>query len=219
MQYVRSFLKVTSVALAALLITGCASGPTIRSDYDRSANFASYRTFGFPKQTERASTEKRTSSLLSPKLPRIHVHVGSAERYTAITSVNSSPIESEVIVISWWEERRIGQHSSVKSDGLDERRAAGSCPDPRSVERHNAVDLAFTVHLGEGRREMSAKAETGYVDGLVAEQPGALQILVVLLKSCKLGECETGARHLGARCSVPGPVAVLVSVSELCGAN
>ncbi len=51
MQYVRSFLKVTSVALAALLITGCASGPTIRSDYDRSANFASYRTFGFPKQT------------------------------------------------------------------------------------------------------------------------------------------------------------------------
>lgn len=32
---------------AALVFTGCASGPDLRSDYDRSADFASYRTFGF----------------------------------------------------------------------------------------------------------------------------------------------------------------------------
>jgi hypothetical protein len=52
MQYFKSFIKVTSVALLAAAIVGCAaSKPTIRSDYDRSANFGSYRTFGFPKQT------------------------------------------------------------------------------------------------------------------------------------------------------------------------
>ena len=51
MQYVRSFIEVTRVALVAIVSVGCASGPTIRSDFDRSTNFAAYRTFGFPAQT------------------------------------------------------------------------------------------------------------------------------------------------------------------------
>jgi hypothetical protein len=33
--------------LAALMLAACSSGPDIRADYDRSANFASYRTYGF----------------------------------------------------------------------------------------------------------------------------------------------------------------------------
>jgi hypothetical protein len=37
-------------------VAGCASGPTITADYDRSANFASYRSFGFysPLGTDRS---------------------------------------------------------------------------------------------------------------------------------------------------------------------
>src|SRR5690606_2207832 len=39
--------------MATLLIAGCAttSGPKTRIDYDRSADFSVYRTYGFPKET------------------------------------------------------------------------------------------------------------------------------------------------------------------------
>jgi hypothetical protein len=42
-------LKKHSFALLALaaLLAACASGPDLRSDYDRSADFGQYRTFGF----------------------------------------------------------------------------------------------------------------------------------------------------------------------------
>lgn len=42
-------LTKKSLALLALavLFTGCASGPELRADYDRSADFAQYRTYGF----------------------------------------------------------------------------------------------------------------------------------------------------------------------------
>jgi hypothetical protein len=42
-------LKKHSFALLALatLLAACASGPDLRSDYDRTADFAQYRTFGF----------------------------------------------------------------------------------------------------------------------------------------------------------------------------
>lgn len=38
------------------IMAGCASGPTVHSDYDRQADFASYRTFGFmnPLGTDKA---------------------------------------------------------------------------------------------------------------------------------------------------------------------
>jgi hypothetical protein len=46
------------LAAAALMLVGCAttSGPDVTVDYDRSANLASYRTYGFPEQvgTDRA---------------------------------------------------------------------------------------------------------------------------------------------------------------------
>lgn len=51
--------KACPLAAAILVFTvvaGCASGPTIRSDYDRSADFSSYETFGFASElgTDRA---------------------------------------------------------------------------------------------------------------------------------------------------------------------
>lgn len=54
MNRIRTILAVSGV-LAAIL-AGCASGPSIRSDYDRSADFASYRTYGFASElgTDRA---------------------------------------------------------------------------------------------------------------------------------------------------------------------
>lgn len=46
------------IAIIALLVlaSGCASGPSIRTDYDRAADFSVYRTFGFadPLGTDRA---------------------------------------------------------------------------------------------------------------------------------------------------------------------
>ncbi|MCD0504003.1 DUF4136 domain-containing protein [Bordetella petrii] len=53
------------LALASLL-SACASGPTVRSDYDHAADFARYRTFGFmsPLGTDKAGY----SSLLTERL-------------------------------------------------------------------------------------------------------------------------------------------------------
>ncbi len=45
---------------AAALLAGCASQPKVLSDYDKSADFASYRTFGFVTQVGADSTEFRS---------------------------------------------------------------------------------------------------------------------------------------------------------------
>jgi hypothetical protein len=39
-----------TLAVAAFALAGCASGPDIRADYDRSADFGKYRTYGFVAQ-------------------------------------------------------------------------------------------------------------------------------------------------------------------------
>ena len=36
-----------TLAIAAVVLAGCASGPDIRADYDKAADFGKYRTFGF----------------------------------------------------------------------------------------------------------------------------------------------------------------------------
>jgi len=56
---------VPALAIAGLL-SACASGPTIRSDYDHSADFAQYRSFGFmsPLGTDKAGY----STLLTERL-------------------------------------------------------------------------------------------------------------------------------------------------------
>lgn len=40
-------LSIAAVALAALILTGCATGPKVRSDSAANVNFSAYRTFGF----------------------------------------------------------------------------------------------------------------------------------------------------------------------------
>jgi hypothetical protein len=56
-------LPISSLAVgfaAAALLAGCASQPKVLSDYDKSADFASYRTFGFVTQVGADSTEFRS---------------------------------------------------------------------------------------------------------------------------------------------------------------
>jgi hypothetical protein len=42
---------IAALAVAALGLGGCASGPEVRGDYDKSADFGKYRTYGFVAQT------------------------------------------------------------------------------------------------------------------------------------------------------------------------
>ncbi|MGB5104650.1 MAG: DUF4136 domain-containing protein [Steroidobacteraceae bacterium] len=44
------FLAGAGLAIAALLLAGCASGPEIRADYDKAADFGKYRSYGFVAQ-------------------------------------------------------------------------------------------------------------------------------------------------------------------------
>jgi hypothetical protein len=46
-QSMMNTLKMLAVPVAALLAAGCASGPDLRSDYDRSADFGEYETYNF----------------------------------------------------------------------------------------------------------------------------------------------------------------------------
>jgi hypothetical protein len=42
--------RLAAAALAAIMLFGCASGPDIRADYDKAADFGKYRTYGFVAQ-------------------------------------------------------------------------------------------------------------------------------------------------------------------------
>jgi hypothetical protein len=54
-----------TVALAALAIIGCTSGPDIRADYDRAADFGKYRSYGFVAQ---AGTDEGDFKSLSTQM-------------------------------------------------------------------------------------------------------------------------------------------------------
>ncbi|MCW8926102.1 MAG: DUF4136 domain-containing protein [Xanthomonadales bacterium] len=41
------FSKITMMLISVMLITSCASGPTIQSDYDHSVDFSKYKTYGY----------------------------------------------------------------------------------------------------------------------------------------------------------------------------
>jgi len=47
-------------AVAAIAIAGCASGPDIRADYDKAADFGKYRTYGFVTQAGTDSGDFRS---------------------------------------------------------------------------------------------------------------------------------------------------------------
>jgi hypothetical protein len=48
--FTHSSRTVAMLAVAAAALAGCASGPDVRADYDKSADFGKYRTFGFVAQ-------------------------------------------------------------------------------------------------------------------------------------------------------------------------
>ncbi len=56
MMAIQNRLFAVVALLGSMLLVGCASGPSVRSDYDRSATFSSYETFGFASElgTDRA---------------------------------------------------------------------------------------------------------------------------------------------------------------------
>jgi hypothetical protein len=47
MKYLNNRLSIINIAVFALLLSACSSGPDIRSDYDRAADFSGYRTYNF----------------------------------------------------------------------------------------------------------------------------------------------------------------------------
>ena len=54
------FRSLAVGVVAAALLAGCASQPKVLSDYDKSADFGKYRTFGFVSQVGADSTEFRS---------------------------------------------------------------------------------------------------------------------------------------------------------------
>ena len=56
---------VAALLVVGMLSAGCASGPNVRADYDRAADFAKYRTFGFVSQ---AGTDSEFKSLATQML-------------------------------------------------------------------------------------------------------------------------------------------------------
>jgi hypothetical protein len=57
-------LRLIAVAAAALLAAGCASGPDVRGDFDPSADFGRFRTFGFVEQAGTDTTDARSLTTL-----------------------------------------------------------------------------------------------------------------------------------------------------------
>jgi hypothetical protein len=50
------------VAVGAIALTGCESGPEIRTDYDQAADFGKYRSYGFVAQAGTGSNDFRSLS-------------------------------------------------------------------------------------------------------------------------------------------------------------
>jgi len=76
--------------LSLLVVAGCASGPTIRSNVDASVDFTSFRTFGFiePLATDRAGYQ----SLVSQQL------VASADRELVARGLQRTDTNPDLLV-------------------------------------------------------------------------------------------------------------------------
>ncbi len=53
-------MKAAVVGLAALWLAGCETGPDIRADYDKAADFGKYRTYNFVAATGTGSTDAKS---------------------------------------------------------------------------------------------------------------------------------------------------------------
>jgi len=68
----RSPARAAGTVLAVLAMAGCATGPEIRTDYNRSVDFSQYRTFGFVPRpgTDRQGYESLTTQYLKAAAQR-----------------------------------------------------------------------------------------------------------------------------------------------------
>ena len=62
-------LRFCSALVLCLVLAACASGPQIRTDFDPSANFASYRTYAFAQPL--ATTQAGYTTLLTERLKNV----------------------------------------------------------------------------------------------------------------------------------------------------
>lgn len=69
-----------SVCAAAVLLAACASGPDVRVDYDKSADFGEYTTYGFVTQPDTDTGDTR--SLVTRSLQRAVANEMEARGYT-----------------------------------------------------------------------------------------------------------------------------------------
>lgn len=62
----RAGTRLATIGLATLVLAGCASGPDVRGDFDPSADFGRFRSFGFVEQagTDRGDARSLTTMLL-----------------------------------------------------------------------------------------------------------------------------------------------------------
>lgn len=90
LRYFHQRLRLACSLLGLLVVTGCASGPTIRSNVDPSVDFKSFRTFGFiePLATDRAGYQ----SLISQQL------VASAERELVARGLQRADANPDLLV-------------------------------------------------------------------------------------------------------------------------
>lgn len=79
-RFARGF-RVAAIAAVGVLVAGCVSGPDIRADYDRSADFAKYRTFGFMSRADADASEFK--SLATQTLQAAAAREMEARGYTA----------------------------------------------------------------------------------------------------------------------------------------
>jgi len=64
---IRSLVTMVLAGTAWVILSGCSTGPSVRADFDKSADFSHYKTFGFanPLGTDRAGYKTIVSQYLS----------------------------------------------------------------------------------------------------------------------------------------------------------
>jgi len=67
-----TFKSAAAILTVALLAAGCASGPQIRGDYDKAADFGKYRTYGFvvPADTDSSQFKSLTTQIIQNQAAR-----------------------------------------------------------------------------------------------------------------------------------------------------
>ncbi len=89
-RYIPQTLLLACAFLSVIVVSGCASGPTIRSNMDTSVDFSRFRTFGFfdPLATDREGYQ----SLISQQL------VSSAERELVARGLTRTDTNPDLLI-------------------------------------------------------------------------------------------------------------------------